>query len=53
MRGTPVPNEMSVIFPDRTAADVFEETCVNWPHNTETPRLGKTGNCCWQWIDGN
>ncbi len=50
MRGEAVPDEASQIFPGRTAADVFQETCVEWPHNSE-PRLGKTGGCCWQWIE--
>ena len=51
MRGEPVPNEASVIFPDRSAASVFKETCMDWPHNTKEPRLGKTGGCCWQWVN--
>ncbi len=49
MRGTPIPNEMSIIFPDRTAADVFDKTCVGFPHNTKPGR--DLDNCCWRWIN--
>ena len=49
MRDVPMPNEMSVIFPDRSAKEVFEETCLNWPHNSHRD----TGDCCWQWVDGD
>lgn len=35
-----------------TNAQVVEETCVKWPHNSE-PKLGKTGGCCWQWVDND
>lgn len=50
-----LPDEPSVIFPEKSAAHVFEETCMNWPHNTPLgPGYTGTGGCCWQWIvDGN
>lgn len=49
-----IPLRRSVIFADRSARDVFLETCVEWPQNTpvDKRRIGKTGDCCWQWFDG-
>ena len=48
MRGeASVPDEPSVIFPNRTALEVYKETCRDWPHNR--PGRG-TGGCCWQWV---
>lgn len=47
MRGeAEVPDGESYILPGRTAREVYEETCMNWPHNLpDRP----TGGCCWQW----
>ena len=49
MRGeAEVPDE-SPIWPERSGTEVYQETCVEWPHNTREGR--DTGGCCWQWID--
>jgi len=36
-------------LPDKEAGEAFQNTCVDWPHNSE-PLLGETGGCCWQWV---
>lgn len=48
-----VPDEPSKIFIEQTAEKVFKDTCVDWPQNTpeNKQRIGKTGGCCWQWVD--
>ncbi len=51
-----MPDEKSVIFVDKTAAEVFKSTCVDWPQNSlpverADGKIGKTGGCCWQWVD--
>ena len=54
MRGDQlVPAEESKIFEGRTADEVYQETCVNWPQNTpeKDRHATKTGGCCWQWVD--
>ncbi len=49
MRGeAEVPAE-SPIWPGRSGAEVYQETCVNWPHNIREGR--DVGGCCWQWVD--
>jgi hypothetical protein len=49
MRGeADVPAE-SPTWPGRSGEEVFQETCVGWPHNVREGR--DTGGCCWQWID--
>ena len=45
-----MPNGLSAIFPGKSFAEVFKDTCVDWPHNSK-PKIGKTGGCCWQWIE--
>lgn len=45
-----IPKEKSPAQPNITAKEAFQKTCLDWPHNSE-PRIGKTGNCCWQWVD--
>lgn len=54
MRGDQlVPNEESKIFEGKTADEVYQDTCVNWPQNTpeKDRHATKTGGCCWQWVD--
>lgn len=46
-----VPDGESLMFIGESAASVFDRTCKKWPHETCTPILGKTGNCCWQWVN--
>lgn len=48
-----MPDEPSKVQFGKTAAESFKDTCVDWPQNTpkEKQRLGKTGDCCWQWIE--
>lgn len=48
-----MPDRRSVIFTDRSAREVFQETCVDWPQNTpvDKRRIDKTGGCCWQWVE--
>lgn len=41
----------SFAFPDRDAYRVYIDTCVDWPQKNSTPRLGNTGDCCWQWVE--
>lgn len=38
---------------DRSAEEVFTETCVNWPQNIPVTfhRPDKTGGCCWQFVE--
>ena len=45
-----LPRQRSPKLPDLTAKETFKLTCVDWPHNT-TPMLGKTSECCWQWVE--
>lgn len=45
------PSGESPVWPGRSAKEVFQETCVEWPHNS--PEGRGTGGCCWQWIDGD
>ncbi|MDX1489092.1 MAG: hypothetical protein R3268_12865 [Acidiferrobacterales bacterium] len=48
----PVPIIESPTWPGRDPAEVFQETCVNWPQNS--PEGRDTGGCCWQWVkDGD
>lgn len=53
MRGVAtIPNTQSLIFPEKTAQQVYEDTCLNWPQNTPlSAGYTGTGGCCWQWID--
>jgi hypothetical protein len=44
-----MPHEPSPCFPNRSAAETFRETCVDWPQNSYEGR--DTGGCCWQWVD--
>ena len=38
---------------DMTAVQALQETCINWPQNSDR-NIGETGGCCFQWIeDGN
>lgn len=46
----PIPDEPSPAWPDRDPVVVFDETCKNFPQNTYA-KLGKTGGCCWQWVE--
>jgi hypothetical protein len=43
-----VPGE-SPTWPGRSGEEVFQETCIGWPHNS--PEGRDTGGCCWQWVD--
>ena len=45
-----VPIEVSPAQPEKSSQQCFEDTCLNWPANSR-PSLGKTGGCCWQWVD--
>ena len=49
MRGeASVPAGESPINPGRAAAEIYQQTCVDWPENM----LGRnTGGCCLQWVD--
>ncbi len=52
----PVPDGPSVIFVKQTVAKVFQDTCVDWPQNTQPMKrtdgtIGSTAGCCWQWRD--
>jgi hypothetical protein len=39
-------------WPGRNPAEVFKETCDEWPQNSHEGR--DTGGCCWQWVaDGD
>lgn len=52
MRGDAlVPDEESKIFEGKTAEEVYQDTCVNWPQENSLRRLGETGACCWKWVD--
>ncbi len=55
MRGVPVPDEPSAIFPHRSAKEVFNDTCIGWPQNMPLSKsYTGTGGCCWQWVtDGH
>ncbi len=44
-----VPAKRSPTNLAASGKDWFEETCVNWPHNS--PQGRGTGGCCWQWVD--
>ena len=54
-------DEMSKIFVNEKAQDVFKRTCVDWPQNTRptvsidgitgVETIGTTGGCCWQWVE--
>lgn len=48
MRGGEIPETQDTL-PHLTGIDCFILTCRQWPHNSEA-RLGKTGECCWQWL---
>ncbi len=48
----PVDGIKSYAFPELDANVVFQETCVDWPHNIKSPRRDEVGDCCWQWVDG-
>lgn len=45
-----VPTKESPAWPGRSAEDVYQETCVNWPQNSKIDR--PTGGCCWQRVEG-
>ena len=49
----PNPGVKSVLvgWESLKAVDVFQDTCVDWPHNTPVihQKIGDTGGCCWQW----
>lgn len=52
MRGeTAVPTSESPAWPGRSGAEVYQETCVNWPQNVREGR--DTGGCCLQWVDAD
>ena len=45
-------DERSPCMPKKDPQAVFQETCLEWPHNSKPER--PTNNSCWQWIeDGN
>jgi hypothetical protein len=46
-----IPGGESEVWPGRSAAEVFQETCVDWPQNSD-PRDDLMG-CCWRWVDGD
>ena len=47
------PEGKNKIFPKETNLKVFYDTCINWPQNIEKPRIGQTGDCCWQYIEAS
>lgn len=48
MRGDdPIPTKGGVLCKDLTTKQLFEETCVKWPHNMPDR---DTGDCCWQLV---
>lgn len=49
-----IPDGQCPVLPHFTAKEAFEQTCLPWPENSD-PKIGETGNCCWQWVadDGN
>ena len=49
MRGEAEIPDTNEVLPDLTGQDCFVYSCLQWPHNS-TPREGKTGKCCWQWL---
>ena len=50
MRGEAEIPETCSVLSTLGGVDTYILTCLQWPHNT-LPRKGKTGNCCWQWVD--
>ena len=46
-----VPKGESPVWPGRSASDVYQETCVDWPQNSREGH--DTGGCCWQWVEDN
>jgi hypothetical protein len=48
-----IPDEGCIEWDGRTPEQVVKESCADWPQNEQKPRLGKTGDCCWQWVDGD
>lgn len=47
-----VPHGMSTALLHLTNQEAFDRTCIKFPQNT-IPRLGKTGNCCFQWVEND
>ena len=41
----------SVVSPLRDAYTVYIDTCVDWPQKNSIPRIGDTGDCCWQYVE--
>ena len=42
---------ISVAFSKKDGQIVFQQTCVDWPQKNSTPKIGDTGDCCWQWVE--
>ncbi len=41
----------SVRLANKTAQQVYQDTCIDWPQKNSVPDRGDTGGCCWQWVE--
>jgi len=44
-----IPPGESPIWSGRSNEEVVQETCIDWPHNSNEGR--DLGGCCWKWVD--
>ena len=38
------------VWPGRSAKEVVQETCIDWPESTVN-RPDSLSECCWQWVE--